>query len=130
MGAVASAKLLAAGSAWRLTGLDAAGRSLVAALAGGAENEQTLAGILLVRAGDRSVPLITEAISAGATSAALVDVLASIGTDTARTALEGATRAHCERWTKSAASESEATRRQASERAKCCAAAGFRGALL
>jgi DNA-binding TFAR19-related protein (PDSD5 family) len=37
--------------------------------------------------------LITEAISAGATSAALVDVLASIGTDTARTALERATRA-------------------------------------
>jgi hypothetical protein len=93
MGAAASAKLLAAGSAWRLTGLDAAGRSLVSALAGGAENEQTLAGILLVRAGDRSVPLITEAISAGATSAALVDVLASIGTETARTALERATRA-------------------------------------
>jgi hypothetical protein len=93
MGAASSAKLLAAGSAWRLTGLDAVGRSLVVAVAGGGEDEQTLAGILLVKAGDRSVPLITEAISAGATCPELVDVLASIGTETARAALDRATHA-------------------------------------
>jgi radical SAM superfamily enzyme with C-terminal helix-hairpin-helix motif len=93
MGAGSSAKLLAAGSTWRLTGLDAAGRSLVSAIVDGGEDEQTLAGIMLVKAGDRSVRLIAEAISAGATSPELVDVLASIGTENARGALQQATHA-------------------------------------
>jgi hypothetical protein len=93
MGAAASARLLAVGTAWRLTGLDAAGRSLVTAVEDGTEDEQALAGMLLVRAGDRSVPLITEAILAGSSSPALVEVLASIGTETARAALERATQA-------------------------------------
>ena len=93
MGSASSAKLLAAGSAWRLTGLGSAGRTLVAAVARGEEDEQTIAGIMLVKAGDRSVPLINEAISAGTNSPELVDVLASIGTDTARSALEHAARA-------------------------------------
>jgi hypothetical protein len=41
----------------------------------------------LVRAGDRSVPLVTAAILDGATGHELPDVLASIGTDRARAAL-------------------------------------------
>jgi len=88
MGVAASVKLLAAGAAWRLTGLPPAGNALVGALVDGAESEQTLAGILLVNAGDRSVPLVREATSSGAGAPELVDVLASIGTDTARSALE------------------------------------------
>ena len=88
MSAASSAKLLAAGSAWRLTGLAAAGRTLVSAVEHGAEDERTLAGILLVQAGDRSVPLIRNAIAEGARRPELVDILASIGTQNARTALE------------------------------------------
>lgn len=93
MGAAASAKLLAAGAAWRTFGAPSAGRSLVRALVSGTEDEQMLAGMLLVKAGDRSVPLLTQAISTGAASPQVVDVLASIGTEPARAALERATRA-------------------------------------
>ena len=42
--------------------------------------------MLLVQAGDRSVPLVAEAL-AGPGSTGLVDVLASIGSDAARDAL-------------------------------------------
>lgn len=87
MGLAASAKVLAAGAAWRLAGLDAAGRSLVGSAIAGDENEQTMARMLLVQAGDRSVPLVAGAIAAGSGGSQLVDVLASIGTDSARSAL-------------------------------------------
>ena len=88
MGLVASTKVLAAGAAWRLSGLGSAGRVLIDAVTAGAEDEQALAGVLLVRAGDRSVSLISTAIDGGSAAVELVDVLASIGSDTARTALE------------------------------------------
>ena len=90
MGAVSAARLLTAGSAWRLTGLGVAGRALVAAATGPDPGDRTLAGILLTRAGDRSVPLIRDALTAGADPADLVDILASIGTDAARAALQTA----------------------------------------
>jgi hypothetical protein len=79
--------VLVVGATWRLTGLPAAGRSLVASAAAGAETERTLAGMLLVRAGDRSVPVVSDGIRAGRDPAVLVDVLAGIGTDHARAAL-------------------------------------------
>jgi hypothetical protein len=87
VGAAASAKLLAVGAAWRLTGVSAAGDALVAAVTTGGETERTLAGMLLVKAGDRSVPVVTDAIMTGPEPADLVDVLVSIGTDDARAAL-------------------------------------------
>jgi hypothetical protein len=87
VGAAASAKLLAVGAAWRLTGVSAAGAALVAAVTTGGETERTLAGMLLVKAGDRSVPVVTDAIMTGPEPADLVDVLVSIGTDDARAAL-------------------------------------------
>lgn len=90
MGAVSAAGLLTAGSAWRLTGLGAAGRALISAVTGPDPDDRTLAGILLTRAGDRSVPLIRDALAAGTDPADLVDILASIGTDAARAALETA----------------------------------------
>jgi hypothetical protein len=93
MGAASSARLLAVGSAWRLTGLDAAGRTLVGAVSRGGESERALAGILLTRAGDRSVPLIAQSIAAGSAVPELVDVLASIGTPAARAAVTDAVRA-------------------------------------
>ncbi|MDF2975996.1 MAG: hypothetical protein K0S40_724 [Actinomycetospora sp.] len=87
MGAVRSARVLAAGATWRLTGLASAGDALLDAVAHGEETERTLAAMLLVRAGDRSVPLVTDAVLSGRGDVDLVDVLASIDTTDARAAL-------------------------------------------
>jgi hypothetical protein len=94
MSAAGAARLLAAGAAWRLTGAVPAGRALVGALADGDETERTVAGMQLTRAGDRSVPLLTEALLTGSAPGPLVvDVLASIGTDKARSTLRRVARA-------------------------------------
>ena len=93
MSTTGSAKLLAVGAAWRLTGAGPAGRRLVRAARGGGETERSLAGMMLVQAGDRSVPVLVEAIMAGSGSAALVTVLGSIGTEAARDALARVCRA-------------------------------------
>ena len=87
MGAVRSVRVLAAGATWRLTGLASAGDALLDAVAHGEETERTLAEMLLVRAGDRSVPLVADAVLSGRGDADLVDVLASIDTTDARAAL-------------------------------------------
>jgi hypothetical protein len=91
--AIASAWLLAVGAVWLLTGATAAGRALTRAITDGGEDERTLAGMLLVRAGDRSVPVVAEAILSGRGSTALIDVLASIGSEAARDALVRVSRA-------------------------------------
>jgi hypothetical protein len=83
----AAARVLAAGAAWRLTGAAAAGRALLAAVSRGGETERTAAAIMLVRAGDRSVPLVRGALLDGSASLGLVEVLGSIGTDDAKEAL-------------------------------------------
>ena len=93
MAAIASAWLLAVGAVWLLTGATAAGHALTRAITDGGEDERTLAGMLLVRAGDRSVPVVTEAILSGRGSTALIDVLASIGSQAARDALVRVSRA-------------------------------------
>ncbi|MGD9525850.1 hypothetical protein [Pseudonocardia sp.] len=80
--------LLAAGVTWRWSGLRTAGNTLVDAADGGDETGRVLACILLVKAGDRSVPLVTEALLAGRGGPDLVDVLASIGSPRARAALD------------------------------------------
>ncbi len=90
MSTAGAARLLAVGAAWRLTGALPAGRALVGALADGDETERTVAGIQLTRAGDRSVPLLTEALRAGDAPDLAADVLAGIGTDEARSALRRA----------------------------------------
>ena len=87
MSAAGAARLLAAGAAWRLAGAAPAGRALVSALADGDEAERAVAGIQLTRAGDRSVPLLTGALLAGTGPDPAADVLASIGTVEARSAL-------------------------------------------
>ncbi len=70
-------RLLAAALAWRGTGLPAAGRALVDALSGD-EQERTIAGMGLVQAGERSVPLIEAEIRSRGPSAILVRVLADV----------------------------------------------------
>lgn len=88
MGAASSAKVLATGSVWRLTGRTADGRRLVRAVNHGGEDARTIAAVLLAKAGDRAVPLIHEGLTADAPSPTLIDILASIGTATARAELQ------------------------------------------
>jgi hypothetical protein len=88
MGAARSARILAAGATWRLTGIAAAGDALLTAVTTGSETDRTLAGMLLVKAGNRSVPVVTDAVLTGKGVDDLVDVLASINTADARAALE------------------------------------------
>jgi len=87
MGATRSARLLAAGATWRLTGVAAAGDALLNAVTTGSETDRTLAGMLLVKAGNRSVPVVADAVLTGKGDADLVDVLARINTPDARAAL-------------------------------------------
>ena len=58
--------MFAAGAAWRSTGLRAAGQVLVGGLKSDDETVRTVAGILLVRAGARSRPLLSGALAAAA----------------------------------------------------------------
>jgi hypothetical protein len=88
MGAARSARILAVGATWRLTGIAAAGDALVTAVTTGSESDRALAGMLLVKAGNRSVPVVTDAVLTGKGVDDLVDVLASINTAAARAALE------------------------------------------
>jgi hypothetical protein len=85
-----AARLLAVGVTWRLTGAGPAGRALVGGLVDGDEAERAVAGIALTKAGDRSVPLLAAALTATADPRPVVDVLASIGTPAARSALRAA----------------------------------------
>lgn len=87
MGFASSARVLATGAAWRVAGMTWAGRNLIDAFVHGEDDERTIAGMSLVQAGDRSVPLAVEAIASGLDPVELTDVISSIGTDDAREAL-------------------------------------------
>jgi hypothetical protein len=73
-----AARLLAQSALWRATGWRAAGRSLVAALGSHDEDVRTLAGILLVRGGERAEPLLEEALRRRENLPMVVSVLASL----------------------------------------------------
>lgn len=64
-------------------GVTSAGRRVIDAAVTGDEDTSNIAGIFLTRAGGRAIPLIAEALASGVNAPILVDVLASIGTDTA-----------------------------------------------
>ena len=77
----ASLRVLASDRAWRLLGSDAAGRAVAGtAVESADEDASTLAAMLLVRGGDRAVPLLAELVAEGRADPIVVDVLASIGT--------------------------------------------------
>lgn len=57
-----AAGLFAANAVWRATGSQSAGRTLLNALGSPDPNIRTIAGMFLVRAGEKAVPLIEEAI--------------------------------------------------------------------
>lgn len=74
-----SAGVFAAYAVWRTTGSSRAGRTLVDALASSDETNRTVAGILLVRAGGRSVPLLREALARGQSVPMALRLLGDIG---------------------------------------------------
>lgn len=82
MGLGSLAQLLGAAVAWRTFGVHSAGRTLARALGTG-QQEKTLAGMALVRAGGRSVQVIEQELKACGKARVTVHVLADIGTDDA-----------------------------------------------
>lgn len=84
---VGSLKVMGSGLTWRSLGSAAAGRHLLDAVGGDDEQERVLAGMALVRAGDRSVDLIESAIEESSCSPQAVRLLADIGSERARALL-------------------------------------------
>jgi hypothetical protein len=64
---------------WRLGGLRAAGRVLVRALGSEDETTRTIAGMLLVRAGKKSEPLLQEALDKRENLPVVLTVIGSLG---------------------------------------------------
>jgi HEAT repeat protein len=71
--------IFVANAIWRLTGLPAAGRVLLSALGSGDETVRTLAGMFLVKAGKRSVPILEEAIERRENLPIVLTILGDIG---------------------------------------------------
>jgi len=78
---------MATGSAWLLTGADSLGRKLIDELINGDEDTRTLAGMFLVKGGERGRRLVVDALQNGAEAPELVTVLQSIGGPEAEAAL-------------------------------------------
>lgn len=79
-----SANVIRAGLAWRAFGSSGAGATLLDAMAGGDEQERMLAGMSLVKAGDRSLDLISAAYASGDATPQMVRLVADIGGPRAR----------------------------------------------
>jgi hypothetical protein len=75
----ASLKVIGAGLVFRATGAEGAGYTLLDAFSGDNEQEKTLAGISIVKAGERSVDLIEKARGSGRLTPDVVHLLADIG---------------------------------------------------
>ncbi|HET9261305.1 MAG TPA: hypothetical protein VFP42_14380 [Acidimicrobiia bacterium] len=74
-----SLKVIGAGVAWRTIGMESAGQELLQAFRSDDEQNRTLAGISLVKAGERSVDLIEKTRAAGEMTPELTRLLADIG---------------------------------------------------
>lgn len=87
-GTSSSIRLIAAGATWRLFGFARAGEALLNAMSGEDEQERMLAGISLVKAGQRSFDLIEEKIDAGEATVPLIRLLPDIAGEQARELLQ------------------------------------------
>jgi len=87
-GTSSSVKVLMAGVSWRLFGSRRAGEILLRALASDDEQNRMLAGMSLVKAGDRSLRLIEKKLNDEKGSVPLVRLLPDIGGEDARGLLE------------------------------------------
>lgn len=79
MGVGSSLKVIGAGVAWRTVGAKSAGDNLLRAFASADEQDRTLAGMSIVKAGERSIDLLERARSDGRLTPSLVRLLADIG---------------------------------------------------
>jgi hypothetical protein len=82
-----SANLIRAGLSWRAFGSSGAGATLLEAMAGEDEQERMLAGMSLVKAGERSLDLIEEAYNSGDATPQMIRLVADIGGPRSRTML-------------------------------------------
>ena len=87
-GMSSSIKVLMAGASWRLFGSLRAGEILLRALSGDDEQNRMLAGMSLVKAGQRSLRLIENKINEEKGSVPLIRLLPDIGGEDARYLLE------------------------------------------
>jgi hypothetical protein len=87
MGALRTGRVLSAALVWRSVSVTSAGRTLARTLVGGSEQDRTIAGMALVQAGPRSVPLIAESVTVIGASVTTVRVLADIDDPAARSVL-------------------------------------------
>jgi hypothetical protein len=71
--------VIGAGLAWRAVGSESAGYTLLEAFSGDDEQEKMLAGISLVKAGERSIDLIEKAAKTGRLTPDVVRLLPDIG---------------------------------------------------
>ncbi len=74
-----AAKLFSANYIWRATGALSAGRVLIAGLESSDENNRLIAGMLLVRGGEKAIPLFRESLDKGAPSPLLLRVIGDSG---------------------------------------------------
>ena len=74
-----AARILACRTLWSSTGLRPAGRALVKALGSEDETVRTLAGMSLVQTGERSEPLLEEALHRRESLPLVLQILADIG---------------------------------------------------
>lgn len=87
-GTSSSIKVLLAGTSWRLFGSRRAAETLLQAMSGDDEQNRMLAGMSLVKAGQRSFDLIEKKVAAGEASAPVIRLLPDIGGPKARAMLD------------------------------------------
>ncbi len=81
-------RIMAAGASWRMFGSRRAAETLLQAMSADDEQSRMLAGMSLVKAGQRSFELIEEKIEAGEASAPVIRLLPDIDGTKARAVLE------------------------------------------
>ncbi len=83
-----AARLLFAGVMWRAFGTRRSGEILIRAMSGGDEQNRMLAGMALVKAGERSVDLIESKVASGESTPSVIRLLPDLGGPRARPLLE------------------------------------------
>lgn len=83
-----SLQILAAGVSWRLFGTRRAADTLLQAMNSDDEQQRMIAGMSLVKAGQRSIKVIESKIEAGEATAPIIRLLPDIGGERARRLLE------------------------------------------
>ena len=80
-------RIIAAGALWRVFGSRRAAETLLQAMSGDDEQSRMLAGMSLIKAGQRSFELIEKKVEAGEASAPVIRLLPDIGGAKARVVL-------------------------------------------